>query len=41
MEKPYNGRAIINEGSYGLVITIPSKKNWFLIIFLEHGFVVG
>jgi len=34
MEKPYNGRAIINEGSYGLGITIPTKKNWFLIIFL-------
>lgn len=34
MEIPYAGRAIINDTFDGLEIIIPSKKNWFLIVFL-------
>jgi hypothetical protein len=34
MEQTYNGRAIINDTLGGIEIIIPSKKNWFVIIFL-------
>ncbi len=34
MEVPYGGRAIINEFYNGVDITIPAKKNWFIIVFL-------
>lgn len=34
IEQPYNGRAKIESDSMTLKITIPSKKNWFLILFL-------
>ena len=33
MERPYSGRAIFNEGFNGLEITIPSKRNWFILLF--------
>jgi hypothetical protein len=32
--KVTGGRATVNESPEGLLITIPSKKNWFLILFL-------
>ncbi len=35
MEKPYTGRAIINESYNGVEITIPAQKNWFVIIFIS------
>lgn len=34
MERPYNGQAILNDTFNELEITIPTKKNWFIIIFL-------
>lgn len=34
MERPYNGQAILNYTFNELEIIIPTKKNWFLIIFL-------
>ena len=34
MEKPYSGRAVLQESIRDLVIEIPSKKNWFVIIFM-------
>lgn len=34
IEKPSDGRAIIEQGFNTLTITIPSKKNWFIIIFM-------
>ncbi|MFN8207288.1 MAG: hypothetical protein U0T82_07755 [Bacteroidales bacterium] len=33
IEKPYNGRAQINYDGVRMRITIPSKKNWFAILF--------
>lgn len=33
MEKPYKGRAKINETINEFIIEVPSKKNWFIIIF--------
>jgi hypothetical protein len=35
MEIPYTGRAIIDEDFGGIEITIPTKKNWFIILFLS------
>jgi hypothetical protein len=34
MELPYNGRAAIIEDFNGIQIIIPTKKNWFIILFL-------
>jgi hypothetical protein len=34
IEKPYEGRAKVNFDGISLLIKIPSKKNWFIIIFL-------
>lgn len=34
MEKPYSGNAIINDTLSGFEINIPTKKNWFILIFL-------
>jgi hypothetical protein len=34
IENTYNGRAKINSDGPGLIIRIPSKKNWFIILFL-------
>jgi len=34
MELPYTGRAIIDEDFGGIEITIPAKKNVFMILFL-------
>ncbi len=34
MEVPYSGRAILNDNLNGFEITIPTKKNWFLTLFL-------
>ena len=34
MESPYAGRAIIQDNFDHVVITIPAKKNWFIIIFV-------
>ncbi|MDH7459799.1 hypothetical protein QEG73_00875 [Chitinophagaceae bacterium 26-R-25] len=34
MEKPYKGRATIQDNFTDLQITIPAKRNWFTIIFL-------
>ena|ERR1700753_2210291 len=33
MEIPYQGRAIISESYDGIVITIPAKKNLFVMVF--------
>lgn len=33
MESIMNGRAIIDENYGGLIITIPSQKNWLIIVF--------
>ena len=44
IEKPSVGRAIIKQTFNGLVIEIPSKKNWFVILFLlawMGGWVMG
>ncbi|SDR95504.1 hypothetical protein SAMN05216490_0268 [Mucilaginibacter mallensis] len=35
MEIPYTGRATIDEDFGGIEITIPTKKNWFIILFLS------
>ena len=34
MEQPYKGRAIIQDNLTDMHIIIPTKKNWFIIIFL-------
>ena len=34
MEKPYKGRAIVEDKITGLRIIIPSRKNWFVILFV-------
>ncbi len=34
IEKPYEGRAKVNFDGLSLLIKIPSKKNWFIILFL-------
>lgn len=34
MELPYSGRAIIDENFDGIAITIPTKKNWAIVLFL-------
>lgn len=34
METPYSGSATLDESYDGIDITIPSKKNWFAIVFL-------
>jgi hypothetical protein len=39
MESTYNGRASIYENYNGITITIPSVKNWFLIVFI--GFILS
>lgn len=44
IEKPTNGRARINQDINSLNISIPSKKNWFIIIFMTAwmgGWVMG
>jgi len=44
MERPYSGRAIINDTIRGFTIEIPPKRNWFVIIFLTGwlgGWFVG
>jgi hypothetical protein len=44
MERPYSGRALINETIQGLSIEIPAKRNWFAIIFLTAwlgGWLIG
>src|ERR1700742_1553015 len=33
MESPYAGRAIIQDNFDHVVITIPAKRNWFIILF--------
>jgi|SRR6478609_7806909 len=35
MEKPYAGKAVLKDSFNGLIIEIPSKKNWFLIFFFS------
>lgn len=35
IEKPYEGRSIVNFDGIKLEIKIPSRKNWFIIIFLS------
>ena len=34
IEDTFNGRAKINSDGLRLIIQIPSKKNWFIILFL-------
>ena len=34
MEKPYKGRATIIDNITDLQIIIPTKRNWFIIIFV-------
>ncbi len=34
MEQPYKGRAIIQDNFTDLQIIIPTKKNWFIILFI-------
>jgi len=34
IEKPFEGRAKVNFDGIRLLIKIPSKKNWFIILFL-------
>lgn len=34
MERPYAGRATIQENTHETVVTIPTKKNWFLLVFI-------
>lgn len=34
MERPYKGRAILQDNFTELQITIPAKRNWFIIVFL-------
>ena len=33
MERPYAGRAVVTETIRGVVIEIPVKRNWFVILF--------
>lgn len=33
IEEPYNGKAKLNFDGFTLSLSIPSKKNWFIIIF--------
>lgn len=35
IEKPFPGRARIEHDGFSMKITIPSKKNWFIILFLS------
>lgn len=44
MERPYSGRATINESMREFSIEIPAKRNWFVVIFLTAwlcGWVMG
>src|SRR4051812_28316241 len=44
MELSYNGRATINDNFDQLQIIIPSKKNWFVLLFLVvwlGGWIMG
>lgn len=34
MEKPYRGRATIQDNFSDVQITIPAKRNWFILIFV-------
>lgn len=34
IESPYEGRALVNFDGRSLLIKIPSKKNWFIILFM-------
>jgi len=34
METPYGGRAVFNDTVGGLEISIPTRRNWFIILFL-------
>lgn len=34
IKQPYNGRARVEHSGTDLIITIPSRKNWFVILFL-------
>ena len=34
MERPYAGKATILESTHETVVTIPTKKNWFLLVFI-------
>lgn len=34
MEQPYKGRAIIRDNFIDIQITIPAKRNWFIILFI-------
>ena len=44
METPYNGRATIQDNLTDLQITIPAKRNWFIVLFVGAwlgGWVMG
>lgn len=44
METPYSGRATVNDNFDSIEIVIPSKKNWFIILFMcawMGGWVMG
>ncbi len=44
MERPYSGRATLNENLREFSIEIPAKRNWFVVIFLTAwlgGWVMG
>ena len=44
MEKPYNGLATIDDHLTGMKITIPARKNWFIVVFLGFwlcGWIAG
>ena len=34
MERPYKGRATIQDNITDLQIIIPAKRNWFIILFI-------
>ena len=34
MQRPFAGRARVQEGSDSLEIEIPTRKNWFLLVFM-------
>ena len=34
METPFNGRAVLSDTFNEFIITIPSKKNWFIVIYM-------
>jgi hypothetical protein len=38
METPYHGRAVISQPFNDVVITIPAKKNWALLVFVAIWF---